>query len=335
MPKSHLLLLGGTGFIGRNIVYYWLKEHKAESIVVVDKVPPELAWMNQDHRDAFNDPRVQFRSANLIIPEACREVFDRSDGIKFDLVINCAGETRSGQSEAVYQDGILKLSLYCAREAVKRKIRFIELSSGNMNSLNRMHRESDPVAPWTSVAKWKRRVEEELFRIPCFEFTIIRLPIVYGRGDRTGLMPRILEAAICKRMGKPIKQLWNSDKRISTVHVHDVTRAIFHVRARVDTKRAIFNVVDFADSSQGSIWNVICSMFEIRVDFTGNLMSRLKDLTKVANEANVKYMTAWAEALREENIVNTPLCPYTDLEQLVNKHLSLVLPVILSRVTTL
>ncbi|CAH1974614.1 unnamed protein product [Acanthoscelides obtectus] len=68
MPKSHVLLLGGTGFIGRNIVYYWLKEKKVESIVVVDKVPPELAWMNQAHRDAFNDPRVEFKSANLVFP---------------------------------------------------------------------------------------------------------------------------------------------------------------------------------------------------------------------------------------------------------------------------
>ncbi|CAH1974613.1 unnamed protein product [Acanthoscelides obtectus] len=322
MPKSHVLLLGGTGFIGRNIVYYWLKEKKVESIVVVDKVPPELAWMNQAHRDAFNDPRVEFKSANLVFPEVCTEVFDRRDcDPKFDLVVNCAGETKSGQTDAIYHQGLFRLSVNCAIEAALRKMKYIELSSGNMNSLNRIHKESDPVHPWTSVAKWKRKVEEELPNILNLDYTIIRLPIVYGRGDRTGLMPRILEAAVYKRLGKTKKVRWGANLRIHTVHVHDVARAIFHVRARDDTKGQIYNLVDCADSTQGSIWKTLSAMFGIKVDFMGNLRSRLSDMTKATKEFNDKHMAAWAEVLKEEDIVNTPLCPHIDPEQFVHKHL--------------
>lgn len=35
---------------------------------VVDKVPPQTAWLNTKHKNIFEDSRVEFRSANLIIP---------------------------------------------------------------------------------------------------------------------------------------------------------------------------------------------------------------------------------------------------------------------------
>ncbi|CAH1974618.1 unnamed protein product [Acanthoscelides obtectus] len=321
MPKSHVLLLGGTGFIGRNIVYYWLKEKKVESIVVVDLLSPELAWMTQEHRDAYNDRKVQYKKANLIFPEECTEVFERlGDAPKFDVVVNCAGVTKPGQAESVYKKNIFRVSLNCAREAAMRKIRFIELSSGNMNSLGRMHRECDPVDPWTSVAKWKRKVEEELAKVPNLEYTILRLPIVYGKGDLNGLMPRILEAAVYKRLGGSMKLRGSADTRIHTVHVHDVTRAIFNVRARDDTKGEIFNVVDYDDSSQGSIWKILCSLFGIKVDFTGDLMSRLSDVTMAAEQANERIMATWDEVMKEEDMY-TPLSPHIYPEQLISNHL--------------
>jgi hypothetical protein len=47
-------------------------------------------------------------------------------------VFNCAGETKSGQTDPVYKEGIYKLSMNCAQQAAKINVeRYIEISSGN------------------------------------------------------------------------------------------------------------------------------------------------------------------------------------------------------------
>ena len=49
--------------------------------------------------------------------------------------MNCACETKPGQTDPVYREGILKLSLNCASEAAKIKVkRFVEISTGTMYS---------------------------------------------------------------------------------------------------------------------------------------------------------------------------------------------------------
>ena len=105
---------------------------------------------------------------------------------QWDFVFNCAGECRPGQSEAVYTDGILQLSLNCAKESANHNVkRYIELSSGNMLSSEKLPVKEDcAMAPWTNVARQKSKVEAELNDIPNLNYTIIRLPIVYGKSDQ-------------------------------------------------------------------------------------------------------------------------------------------------------
>lgn len=57
----------GCGFIGRNIVDYLVTNHLVSALRVVDKVPPQTAWLNKHHQAIFEDPLVEFKSANLIM----------------------------------------------------------------------------------------------------------------------------------------------------------------------------------------------------------------------------------------------------------------------------
>lgn len=97
--------------------------------------------------------------------DSCKNAFQTSDDIPWDVVVNCAGETKLGQTDPVYNEGILKLSLNCAKEAALQNVkRFVELSSGNMYSSDKVpHKEDGPVEPWTFVAKWKRQVKYNFF----------------------------------------------------------------------------------------------------------------------------------------------------------------------------
>ncbi|XP_056641712.1 uncharacterized protein LOC130448374 [Diorhabda sublineata] len=325
MSKPKVLILGGCGFIGRNLIVYLVKNDLVSAIRIVDKVPPQVAWLNDVHGDAFKNEIVEFKSANLINIESCKSAFSSSDDTVWDLIVNCAGETKSGQTDPVYNEGILKLSLNCAKEAALQKAKhYIELSSGNMYSSEKtVHKEDGPIEPWTFVAKWKRQVEKKLAEIPDLTYTVLRLPIVYGLGDKNGLMPRIIAASIYKHVGETMKLLWNADLRISTVHVNDVCRAIWFVGNREDTNGQIYNVVDEADSTQGSISNVLSDLFNLKVDYYGNLVSAVVDLVGAADDANDKHLAPWAEACRQDDIQNTPLSPHMDSELLLHKHLRL------------
>ena len=60
--------MAGCGFIGRELVRLLVTENVAESITVVDKVPPQMAWLGPSHLTALKNDIVTFKSANLINP---------------------------------------------------------------------------------------------------------------------------------------------------------------------------------------------------------------------------------------------------------------------------
>lgn len=166
-------------------------------------------------------------------------------------------------------------------------------------------------------------MEAELSEIANLKYTILRLPIVYGLSDRNGLMPRILGAAIFRQESKTMKLLWDSSLGLNTVHVEDVCRAIWFVCNRDDTIRQIYNVVDDADSTQGSISDLLAELYKINVDYYGNVVSSVVDLNGAAEDLNDKHLTLWAAACRTDDVQNTPLSPYMDVELMLSKHLRL------------
>lgn len=74
----------------------------------------------------------------------------------------------------------------CANEAMTIKAkRFVELSSGCVNSSEKTPLKEDcKTDPWTAVAKQKLKVEKEIQAIESLNYTIVRLPVVYGLGDK-------------------------------------------------------------------------------------------------------------------------------------------------------
>ncbi|XP_066146628.1 uncharacterized protein [Euwallacea fornicatus] len=325
MVHPKVLILGGCGFIGRNFVTHLLDNNIASSITVVDKVPPQVAWLNDIHNASFKNDLVHFKSANLINPESCKNAFSLPDGSTWDLVVNCAGETKASQTDPVYKEGILKLSINCARQAALQNVgRYIELSSGNVSSSEKTpHKEDDALEPWGFVSRWKLEVEKELADIPNLRYTIIRLPLVYGIGDKNYIMPRILAAAIYKELNKIMKLLWNEALKMQTVHVEDVCRAILFLYEREDTLGNVYNLVDDGDTTQGLISNILAELFNVKVDYYGKIVSACVDIESAVEEANDRHLVPWAEACRRDHIENTPLTPHMDPSLLQHKHLNL------------
>ena len=96
-----VLVLGGTGFIGRNLCEYLVKTGAVAQIRCVDKVFPQTAFLNAAHTALFSNPIVQFVQGNLSNAASIAKCFARDDGKEFDYVFNCAAETKYGQDEPV------------------------------------------------------------------------------------------------------------------------------------------------------------------------------------------------------------------------------------------
>ena len=60
-----VLILGGCGFIGRNLVQYLVNNSLVSRVKIVDKTMPSIAYMYPHHQEAFNNPIVECEQGDL------------------------------------------------------------------------------------------------------------------------------------------------------------------------------------------------------------------------------------------------------------------------------
>jgi len=243
-------------------------------------------------------------------------------GITWDLVVNLAGETKYSQTDEVYKENIIDVSVACANAAAKRNVkRFIEVSTAQVyDSGKKASVEDDKIKPWTKLAKAKYQAEEELRKIKGLNVIIVRPAVVYGPGDVTGVTPRLITGAVYKHLGETMEFLWDKDLKINTVHVEDVCGALWHLGSN-GTIGEVYNLADSNDTDQGTLNKHLESIFKIKTEFYGFLKSKAftsMAMKTVAETANEKHLKPWSELCKSKGIVNTPLTPYLDEELLYN-----------------
>lgn len=321
--SQRVLVLGGCGFIGRNLVAHLIEHDLVSKVRVADKVPPQTAWLNPHHKKIFEDERVEFRQANLLNETHVERAFASEDG-PFDYVINCGTLMRYGQAEEVYKEGIFQVNVNCARKAGELKVKkYIEISTGQVYASDKKASdEGSKTSPWTLIAKHKLKVEEELKKIEGLNYIIIRPAITYGMGDMDGLTPRLIVGAVYKQLGETMKLLWSKDLKMSTVHVLDVARAIWFLCENGNVAE-VYNLADKNESTQGSISDLVCQIFKIKYDFFGSVISNMArlNMSGTVEDSNEKHLAPWSEACARDKVDNTPLSPYLDQELLYNNNL--------------
>jgi nucleoside-diphosphate-sugar epimerase len=326
MSKPNVLILGGLGFIGRNLVEYLANNNLAGKIRVADKGLPELVGLSKSQLDLIkNKDVVDVKQLNLAREAMVTRAFDEG-GIKWDVVINLAGETKYSQTEEVYKENIIDVSVTCAKAAAARNVsKYIEVSTAQVyDSGKKPSAEDDKVKPWTKLAKAKLAAEEEIRKINGLNFIIVRPAIVYGPGDVNGITPRLITGAVYKHIGETMEFLWDKDLKINTVHVRDVCDALWHLSSNGKVGE-IYNLADSNETDQGTINKLLESIFKIKTDFLGFLKSKAATavaMKTVAEGANEKHLKPWSELCKQHGIQNTPLTPYLDEELLYNNSYS-------------
>jgi nucleoside-diphosphate-sugar epimerase len=323
MSKPRILVLGAVGFIGRNFVTYLVENDLASKIRIVDKVIPKTAFLTARHQAAFD--KVEFLQKNLVNPASIAQCFEDPEG-KYDYVFNLAAETKYSQTEEVYNERVYLLSVNCAKEAAKQGVKmFVEVSTAQVYDADKKPSdEGSKIKPWTLIAKYKLKAEEEIKAIDGLNYCIVRPAIVYGPGDITGITPRIIIGAVYKQLGEEMKFLWSKDLRINTVHVTDVCRALLLI-AQKAKKGDIYNLADSGDTSQETVASFLRDIYQIKTDYQGSVISNfaMLNLESVTEDINDKHLQPWSELCKAKGISSTPLTPYLDKELLYNNSLSI------------
>lgn len=323
--SKKVLVLGGCGFIGRNLVKYLVDNNFASKIRVVDKKIPEMVGLSKTYSGAFE--KVEFVQANLVNQEAVSEVFvDKEGSGSFEIVFNLAAETKLSLEPEAYKEGIVDLTARCAKEAAKHNVeKFVHVSTALVyEPTSKPKDESGKLGPWTSIAKASLQAEDELKKIAGLNYVVARPAIVYGPADVGGLGPRIVIASLYKKIGKPMKLLWGAQLKLHTVHVNDVVHALwFLVKNGANGK--VYNLADKNDTDQGKLNEIWEKIFGIKTGFKGKITSQLLttvSMSAVAEEVNSRHIDPWAAMCKESGISYSRLTPYLDEEYLYNNDLS-------------
>jgi len=324
--KPRVLILGGSGFIGRHLVTY-LWEHKlASKVGVADKLLFQIAGLSEAERAIFdNGDFVHFKQADLASEAHITRVFE-ADGGNWTYVINCAAVTKYSQGKEVYDVNVVQLSKLCAAASAKYKVkRYIEVSTAQVYEAGKKpSSEGDKLKPWTDIARAKQEAEDFVTKTHGLNYVIVRPAVVYGTGDILGLTPRLIVGSIYKESGETLKSLYSKDLRVNTVHVKDVVKALWYLTNHGDSG-SIWNLADKNDTDQGKINKWLEEIYGIKTKFVGAVeMTAAKAMgTKfLVGVANDLHLKPFSDACKKYNIADTPLTPYLDEELIKDNSIS-------------
>lgn len=157
--------------------------------------------------------------------------------------------------------------------------------------------------------------------------------------------------SLYQSLREPVRILWKGSTACNTIHVEDVSRAVWHLLKLPKAAGETYNLVDEGDTKQDTIAEIVSSLFGVKHEFLGTVISSLckvhqipllivlyvttqticifllsvsqNDLDVIATEANDKHSVPWAEACAKSNVHNTPLSPFIQKDHLTGYRIQM------------
>jgi UDP-glucose 4-epimerase len=250
-----VLVTGATGFIGRRLMRRLLEAHGAASIVCLVKAPatpPEAEAL-----ELYRSRGVRLLDGDLLNQPVCAEPPPRVDAV-FHLAANIDTDARE-EELLVNHVGTRYLLDWLA--PVSRGARVLYASSVAVHDRNAAPAgpidEGSPLVPRTAYGRTKLQGEsilQERALADGYAWTIVRLPTVYGPGQKAGglidkMMTLASAGALLGRIDWP--------GRTSIIHVDDAVEAMIDLAGRPEAAGDIFCLASDESLTVGEIARVV------------------------------------------------------------------------------
>lgn len=301
-----ILVLGGFGFIGSNVLSF-IEEHLATEYeaIIFDKY--------KEHHHGLSFKCIKKIYAGDFSDETCIEKIFLEN--KIDVVLHLLSSTVPATSSNAQYDvesnliPTLKLLKIMDRQGVKN---IIYMSSGGAiygDYLQKVHGEEDAVYPKSSYGIVKLAIEKYLLsysELYGFNTLILRLSNPYGRyhyNDHQG----IINIAIRKALKKKKLQIWGSGEGVKDyIFIDDVCDLIF----RLIENGVTTNVLNIASGSSHSVNEIAATIKTLLPEFEWEHVDAAKldvesfelDVTKLRKTLGGYRFTSFEEGVRKTKI---------------------------------
>ena len=243
-----VLVTGGTGFIGGRLVSELLRQ--GAEVRVLTRSPGRAMGL-------WSRGKVRFVHADLEAPESLEGVCD-GIGTLFHLA-SCAHMLEAAADESehhrqVTEQGTLALLRVAQAAGVECFVFVSSVKAMGEESERRLDESTEPV-PENAYGLAKLHAERavlETDRSNAMRATVLRLPMVYGPGNK-GNLPRMIEAIRNNRFPPPP----DVHNRRSMVHVDDTVQAMLLAAVQERADGQVYIVTDGRVYSTRDIYRMI------------------------------------------------------------------------------
>lgn len=217
--RETILITGSSGFIGSNVVDFFLDYYN-----LITPVRKESTHKRQKHNN--NDDRLQTVEGDFYDENILNQIFSKN----VDIVIHLAalrGETDKPWDEykRINVEATKLLLEYSKKYQVKK---FIYCSSvGVLGTIpaKQPAQNSDPVDPdnFYHQSKWEAEEIVRDYHTSNFQVCIVRPTITYGKGD-DGFLPKLISMVKGKRFVFPSKPVY-----IHLLHVSSFVKLLYQI----------------------------------------------------------------------------------------------------------
>ena len=219
-----ILILGGTGFIGSNIIDVFTKEGYKIIVLVKNKIRTENLLYNKDNITIIEG---ELKDSNIIK----NIILEFNIGIIIHLVSNLIPSS----SEKEFNQELLNVVIptYGIINYISsKKIKFIFFSSGGViyGKSDKKHTESDSLKPINYYGYLKLLIETYInfkHRIDGLNYIIIRPSNAYGTHQKLNRNQGFIAVAISKLIKNEAIEIWGDGKVIRDyIEVQDLSKAL-------------------------------------------------------------------------------------------------------------